>query len=72
MGKLKIEAPKNGETALMDTKAKGGKEPTISKPYRIIHTQHVSYDAETRSFVGLPPEWRQVRVIIEVFVSIDA
>jgi len=31
--------------------------PSITDPYGIIHTQHVKYDINTRSYKGLPAEW---------------
>jgi len=51
LGKLKILPPKHARAF------SNGVNENITDPYGVIHTQHVKYDALTRSYKGLPADW---------------
>lgn len=51
LGKLKILPPKHARAF------SNGVNESITDPYGVIHTQHVKYDASTRSYKGLPADW---------------
>lgn len=56
LGKLKILPPKAGKGT--PHHAHIPSTPlSITDVYTIIHTQHVEFDAKTRSYKGLPAEW---------------
>lgn len=56
LGKLRILPPKPAKSASAAPPV-NGKGIDITDPHSVIHTQHVKYDASTRRYVGLPPEW---------------
>lgn len=57
LGRLQIFNPKPGRSKIIRKKKKG-KEPIISDPFSIEHKDHVEFNPETRTFVGLPDEWK--------------
>jgi hypothetical protein len=62
LGKLAIQPPKTGRDESKQPPAvpKGKKGKSITDPYGIVHTQHVKYDKNTKTYQGLPPEWQSV------------
>jgi hypothetical protein len=58
MGKLKILPSKPKRNSAQIQEATPG-APQVTDPFSIIHTQHVKYDVEKRTYEGLPSEWEQ-------------
>jgi len=59
LGKLQIMAAKPGRHMQIVSGGSGRKkkEMIISDPFSIEHKDHVEFNLETRTFVGLPDEW---------------